>query len=139
MTLEDAAKVFVGPHASASKIKTKVRRLYDISNVFLALNIIEKTMIDTRKPAYVWKGLQGFLEIQSTLKHSPNVEKSTELKNVQQMATPPKKRTFDQTIRSMFKEFTPDRLNVTKGGAVYDRIPLFVYKDVESESDTQMM
>lgn len=63
LTLEEAAKVFCGQHASASKIKTKVRRLYDISNVFLALGIVHKTMIDTRKPAYIWKGLKGFLQI----------------------------------------------------------------------------
>ena len=60
LTLEEAAKIFLGHNASSSKIRTKVRRLYDISNVFLALNIIDKTFIGTRKPAYNWIGLTGF-------------------------------------------------------------------------------
>lgn len=68
MTLEEAARVFCGQYASASKIKTKVRRLYDISNVFLALNILEKTMVESRKPAYIWRGLEGFIQIQDKLK-----------------------------------------------------------------------
>ena len=60
ITLEDAAEVFCAEGASASKIKTKVRRLYDISNVFLALGIVEKTFMASRKPAFTWIGLTGF-------------------------------------------------------------------------------
>lgn len=48
------------------KLKTKVgsdlnqiRRLYDIANVFLALGIIKKAHLDNKKPAFLWKGLEG--------------------------------------------------------------------------------
>lgn len=67
LTLDEAAKEFLGQYASASKIKTKVRRLYDITNIFLALNIVEKTMVEARKPAYIWRGLDGFMKIKDTL------------------------------------------------------------------------
>jgi len=67
VTLEDAAEVFCEPNASASKIKTKVRRLYDISNVFLALGIVEKTFRASRKPAFTWIGLKGYLKVHDKL------------------------------------------------------------------------
>jgi len=53
--------VFCDSNAPEGKIKTKVRRLYDISNVFLALGIITKSRgKGNKKPAYLWKGLQGY-------------------------------------------------------------------------------
>lgn len=59
VTLEKAAIHFCDDFASQSKIKTKIRRLYDISNVFQALGLIEKTFT-SKKPSYNWKGLAGF-------------------------------------------------------------------------------
>lgn len=41
----------------ASKLlKTKVRRLYDIANILLSLNLVEKVHTTNRKPAYKWLG-----------------------------------------------------------------------------------
>jgi len=60
ITLENAAQEFCFKGASKGKIKTKIRRLYDISNIFLALGIVEKTIIQTRKPAFLWKGIAGY-------------------------------------------------------------------------------
>jgi len=42
------------------KIKTKIRRLYDIANVLQALNLIEKTSLINRKPGFKWLGSAGF-------------------------------------------------------------------------------
>jgi len=42
------------------KIKTKIRRLYDIANVLQALHLIEKTLLPTRKPGFKWLGYKGF-------------------------------------------------------------------------------
>jgi transcription factor E2F7/8 len=52
-----------------NKIKTKIRRLYDIANVLNALGLIKKTSIHStsqkpgeavsRKPAFKWVGLIG--------------------------------------------------------------------------------
>ena len=67
VTLEEAAVTFCDPTASFSKIKTKVGRLYDISNVFLALGLVQKTTVDSRKPAFDWIGLQGYLKIQEKI------------------------------------------------------------------------
>eukprot|EP00826_Nyctotherus_ovalis_P012131 TRINITY_DN13175_c0_g3_i1.p2 TRINITY_DN13175_c0_g3~~TRINITY_DN13175_c0_g3_i1.p2 ORF type:complete len:193 (+),score=45.90 TRINITY_DN13175_c0_g3_i1:789-1367(+) len=44
-----------------NKIKTKIRRLYDIANVLQALNLIEKTLLANHKPAFKWLGHPGFL------------------------------------------------------------------------------
>lgn len=39
------------------RVKTKIRRLYDIANVLSSLRLIEKTHTsETRKPAFRWLG-----------------------------------------------------------------------------------
>ena len=65
ISLEQAARRISDSHIDESKLKTKVRRLYDIANVLVALNLIEKTSLDTRKPAFKWvgeTGLKRFME-----------------------------------------------------------------------------
>eukprot|EP00826_Nyctotherus_ovalis_P036381 TRINITY_DN3218_c0_g1_i6.p2 TRINITY_DN3218_c0_g1~~TRINITY_DN3218_c0_g1_i6.p2 ORF type:complete len:176 (+),score=24.81 TRINITY_DN3218_c0_g1_i6:781-1308(+) len=42
------------------RIKTKIRRLYDIANVLQALHLIEKTLLPTRKPGFKWLGYKSF-------------------------------------------------------------------------------
>lgn len=59
ISLEQAARKISDNHIDESKLKTKVRRLYDIANVLAALNLIEKTSLDTRKPAFKWVGEEG--------------------------------------------------------------------------------
>lgn len=45
--------------ADASKMKTKVRRLYDIANILQSLHLLEKTQLaDSRKPAFRWLGIE---------------------------------------------------------------------------------
>jgi len=40
-----------------AKLKTKVRRLYDIANVLSSLRLLDKTQLpDSRKPAFRWRG-----------------------------------------------------------------------------------
>ena len=61
ITLEEAARNFSSEKIDESKIKTKVRRLYDIANVLCSLGLIEKCHLDsTRKPAFKWVGEEGF-------------------------------------------------------------------------------
>lgn len=65
ISLEQAARRISDNYIDESKLKTKVRRLYDIANVLAALNLIEKTSLETRKPAFKWvgeEGLQYFVE-----------------------------------------------------------------------------
>jgi len=42
LSLEDAAETFCRQTEGHDKVKTKVRRLYDISNVLAALGLIKK-------------------------------------------------------------------------------------------------
>ena len=41
----------------AEKLKTKVRRLYDIANVYKSLGIIKKTILPNKKPGFEWVGV----------------------------------------------------------------------------------
>jgi transcription factor E2F7/8 len=59
ISLEQAARRISDHKIDESKLKTKVRRLYDIANVLAALNLIEKTSLETRKPAFKWVGEHG--------------------------------------------------------------------------------
>ena len=55
VSLDDAAKTLLGHSNDTGKLKTKVRRLYDIANILSSLNLIEKThLADARKPAFRW-------------------------------------------------------------------------------------
>lgn len=59
ISLDQAARRISDDQIDESKLKTKVRRLYDIANVLAALNLIEKTSLETRKPAFKWVGETG--------------------------------------------------------------------------------
>lgn len=55
VSLEEAAKILLGHCKDPAKLKTKVRRLYDIANILASLCLIEKThLTDSRKPAFTW-------------------------------------------------------------------------------------
>ena len=42
------------------KLKTKIRRLYDIANVLQSIGLIEKChAVNSKKPAFKWIGLHG--------------------------------------------------------------------------------
>lgn len=44
----------------AQKLKTKIRRLYDIANVLQSIGLIEKTNhTHNKKPAFKWVGIHG--------------------------------------------------------------------------------
>lgn len=57
--LVQAAATLLGKSAQGlegSKLKTKVRRLYDIANILSSLHLIEKVQTTSRKPAFKWLG-----------------------------------------------------------------------------------
>lgn len=47
-------------NGNGSKFKTKVRRLYDITNVFKAIGLVKKKMTKEKKVAIEWLGVAGF-------------------------------------------------------------------------------
>ncbi|KAA0154705.1 hypothetical protein FNF29_02234 [Cafeteria roenbergensis] len=60
--LEHAAAIMMGEEASkdARRLKTKVRRLYDIANVLQSLGLVHKVSLatlPTRKAAFAWRGV----------------------------------------------------------------------------------
>ncbi|XP_047323491.1 E2F transcription factor-like E2FF [Impatiens glandulifera] len=64
ISLEDAATALLGdlhdPQAIKNNSAAKVRRLYDIGNVFASINIIEKIPHpNTKRPAFRWLGAEG--------------------------------------------------------------------------------
>ncbi|XP_057491312.1 E2F transcription factor-like E2FF isoform X1 [Actinidia eriantha] len=60
ISLDDAAKALLGDLRDPTALRTKVRRLYDIANVFSSMDLIEKTHHpESRKPAFRWLGLKG--------------------------------------------------------------------------------
>ncbi|CAL8462389.1 g1922 [Coccomyxa elongata] len=63
VALESAAHMLLeaeGTSADANKLKTKVRRLYDIANILSSLHLLEKTQLpDSRKPAFRWLGIES--------------------------------------------------------------------------------
>lgn len=51
------------------KLKTKIRRLYDIANVLQSIGLIEKChALNSKKPAFKWIGLQGTIDSVNELK-----------------------------------------------------------------------
>ncbi|XP_022751903.1 E2F transcription factor-like E2FF [Durio zibethinus] len=57
ITLDSAAVALLGDAHDSTAMRTKVRRLYDIANVFASMNLIEKTHHpESRKPAFRWLG-----------------------------------------------------------------------------------
>jgi len=56
LCLYEASNIIMGPPDSAKSMKTKVRRLYDIANIFMSLRLITKLDEDVRKakPVFKW-------------------------------------------------------------------------------------
>ncbi|XVF14173.1 hypothetical protein REPUB_Repub09cG0034400 [Reevesia pubescens] len=67
ITLDSAAVALLGDVHNSTAMRTKVRRLYDIANVFSSMNLIEKTHHpNSRKPAFRWLGWGAKLHNGST-------------------------------------------------------------------------
>jgi len=58
MSLEEAAEL-LSLDKGEKRLKTKVRRLYDIANIFRSMGMISKVRTRNSKPAYRWEGIQG--------------------------------------------------------------------------------
>ncbi|VVB14532.1 unnamed protein product [Arabis nemorensis] len=63
ITLDGASKALLNDPQEPMNMRTKVRRLYDIANVFSSMKLIEKTQIpESKKAAYRWLGYEAMLE-----------------------------------------------------------------------------
>ncbi|EOA20959.1 hypothetical protein CARUB_v10001291mg [Capsella rubella] len=59
ITLDEATKALLHDSQDPLNMRTKVRRLYDIANVFSSMNLIEKTHTPEKKTAYRWLGARA--------------------------------------------------------------------------------
>ena len=62
-----------------SENKNKIRRLYDIVNVFKSLGLIEKVINSSGKSVFQFKGVQGLLENIKFLKEEKSIKNKTPL------------------------------------------------------------
>jgi len=86
VSLDTAARLLLDDAHDDAKLKTKIRRLYDIANILCSLHLIRKVhLADSRKPAFLWlsrenstadliaqgKGLQWFSKLDEDGKPLP--------------------------------------------------------------------
>ncbi|XP_052196819.1 E2F transcription factor-like E2FE isoform X2 [Diospyros lotus] len=102
ISLDNAATALLGdvhdPTAMKNNSAAKVRRLYDIANVFSSMNLLEKTHHpESRKPAFRWLGFKGSLMNATATGFSLNESKKrafgTEITNIL-----PKKHKSDSSL-----------------------------------------
>jgi len=60
LSLEAIAEKLSTKEKSENSKKTKIRRLYDIANVLVAIGILKKVSVLDKKTSYEWMGNQGF-------------------------------------------------------------------------------
>lgn len=139
VSLEDAARLLLGECKESAKLKTKVRRLYDIANILSSLSLIEKTHnTENRKPAFKWLGVKDnekytaematrkrqFGTVLSTNTNLPDVPKA-------KRGRPSNKDGFESHNQplngakgsSVLKPLQPKCTNVP--GAVYNPVPVY--------------
>lgn len=59
LSLDEAARKISKKDIEEQKLKTKIRRLYDIANVLQSIGLIQKTAFPNNKPAFKWVGIEG--------------------------------------------------------------------------------
>ncbi|KAF7058602.1 hypothetical protein CFC21_065623 [Triticum aestivum] len=113
ISLDEAAKFLLGEGHEESNMRTKVRRLYDIANVLSSLKLIEKTQVDTRKPAFRWLGMAG----------KPKAENGVTIVASPARKTLSNKRVFGTELtniginRSQLEPTTQKKAKLAQGGA----------------------
>lgn len=61
LTIDMAAEALQRTHETPSQLKTKARRLYDIANICVCLEIVSKVTVNGhRKPWYKWEGFKRY-------------------------------------------------------------------------------
>lgn len=70
VSLEQAGRMLLGgEQLEPSKLKTRVRRLYDIANVLCSMKLIRKVQMPfSRKPGFAWRGVEHVPELPGVLK-----------------------------------------------------------------------
>lgn len=138
VSLEDAARLLLGECKESAKLKTKVRRLYDIANILSSLNLIEKTHnTENRKPAFKWLGVKDNAKYTAEMATRKR-QFGTVLSTNTNMTSVPKAKRGRPSTKDAFESLQP--LNGVKGssvlkplqpkapnvaGAVYNPVPVY--------------
>lgn len=88
ITLEEAATKIPKILNNESKLKTKVRRLYDIANVLCVLKVIKKTLLSTGKPAFEWVGKSGIEDFCIEMDEESNESEASNSVSISDPQTP---------------------------------------------------
>ncbi|KAH7307017.1 hypothetical protein KP509_22G042300 [Ceratopteris richardii] len=136
VSLEEAAKTLLGDCKEPSKLKTKVRRLYDIANILSSLQLIEKTHeTKNRKPAFRWLGVKGLTEaaanIKATASNFPEKSKRVRYEEKHQWAE-------QKTIRKANVKPLQSR-DVNIPGPIYNPIPCYQQVRMDWGSCTEVL
>ncbi|CAD8061514.1 unnamed protein product [Paramecium sonneborni] len=120
-TLEEAAK-YLGKEVDQNKLKTKVRRLYDIANVLKSIGLIKKThLISSKKPAFQWVGEEGLKQFQHNLKQQELKNKPQEIKENIAIQSFPQNQNLNKPDNQNLNK--PDNQNLSKPDIQYQRKP----------------
>jgi len=114
ISLEQAGRKLSSENIEENKIKTKIRRLYDIANVFSSLGLIKKTCLESKKPAYEWVGLQGldaFIERLNTSSDEKEIFQEFTSKNKDKASPVQEKRQIEK-ISSPIQQSSNNNSNV---------------------------
>ncbi|KAH9300706.1 hypothetical protein KI387_012289, partial [Taxus chinensis] len=135
VSLEDAARLLLGGCKESAKLKTKVRRLYDIANILSSLNLIEKThSAENRKPAFKWLGAKDSAKYISEMGSRKRQFGAVLSPNTNTVAGPKTKRGRPFNKESLeapakrcstLKPLQSRCINVNAGGAVYNPVALY--------------
>ncbi|KAH9323001.1 hypothetical protein KI387_017640, partial [Taxus chinensis] len=135
VSLEDAARLLLGGCKESAKLKTKVRRLYDIANILSSLNLIEKThSAENRKPAFKWLGAKDSVKYTSEMGSRKRQFGTVLSTNTNTVACPKTKRgrpfckeSLEAPVKrwSTLKPVKSQYTDVNVGGAVYNPVALY--------------
>ncbi|XP_057844364.2 uncharacterized protein LOC131053739 isoform X1 [Cryptomeria japonica] len=135
VSLEDAARLLLGECKESAKLKTKVRRLYDIANILSSLNLIEKThSAENRKPAFKWLGAKDNAKYPSETPSRKRQFGTVLSSNTSTTAAPKTKRPrplnrdhveAPAKNRTTLKPLQPRSSDLNAGGAIYNPVALY--------------
>ncbi|KAI5063157.1 hypothetical protein GOP47_0021704 [Adiantum capillus-veneris] len=136
VSLEEAAKVLLGDCKEPSKLKTKVRRLYDIANILSSLQLIEKTHeTKNRKPAFRWLGVKGLAEAAANIKATG----SAYLERPKRVRSDMKDVGTEQKVAKKLNVKPLQCRNVNIPGPIYNPVPCYPQVRIEGGSCPELL
>lgn len=126
ISLDDAATILLGEIDDPTAMRTKIRRLYDIANVFSSMNLIEKIQHpESKKPAFKWLGFRGNCLNNASASSSALVPRE------------PKRRSFGTEITNTISKRCKEDLSLVSHKSSKEVLPLKLKARCFSAKDEQ--